>query len=209
MMWPRTRGITTNGAPSHCGSVTSSGDAIGDAGRRGRQLRDGLLREVVVAKCADRRRREAHDELVGLLAALVAARPREVDEHRLARLPDGRMLGVEHAHVVRTGARRAIQRASAVADDQRIAMCQERHAEPLAYSYIHDRSCKARPESSHDRPRTARAARRAARPPDRRHVRDGLAVGSILDREDLRDGRPRATARSRSASGSASTRTAA
>ena len=28
MMCPRTRGITTNGAPSHCGSVTSSGVAI-------------------------------------------------------------------------------------------------------------------------------------------------------------------------------------
>ena len=30
--------------------------------------------------------------------------------------------------------------------------------------------------------------RRAPRPPDRRHVRDRLAVGPILDREDLRDG---------------------
>ena len=43
MMWPRTRGITTNGAPSHCGSVTSSGDAIGNAGGRGGPLRDRLL----------------------------------------------------------------------------------------------------------------------------------------------------------------------
>ena len=58
--------------------------------------------------------READDELVRLLAPPVAGiRPREIDEDGLARIPDGRMLGVDHAHVVRAPVRAAIQPASA------------------------------------------------------------------------------------------------
>ena len=49
--------------------------------------------------------------------------------------------------------------------------------------------------------RTAGARRRDVPPPDRRHVRHGRAVRSVLDREDLRAWPRPATARSSSASG--------
>ena len=85
-----------NGTPSHCGSVTSSGDAIGDAGGRGRELRDRLLPEVVVTEGADHRRREPDDELVHRIGR-AATGPGQVDEDGLARVPDGRMLGCDDA----------------------------------------------------------------------------------------------------------------
>ena len=142
-MWPRTRGITTNGDAEPLRVGDELGRRDGDARGRGRELRDRLLREVVVAERADRRRREAHDELVGLLGGRSPAGPREVDEDGLARVPDGRMLGVDHAHV---GVARCAPRSKPPARCRRRtdhdvsgAPCR-----PLAYIYICDPRCKGR-----------------------------------------------------------------
>ena len=128
MTWPATRGMTTKGTPSHCGSVTSSGVAMGTPAASAACCAMVCSREVVVAKRSGGRWRQAHDEGVGLVA--FGTRPHEVDENRLARIPDGRMLRVDDAHVPDAGPRRGPARQRG-GDDQRVTMGQERHAEPL------------------------------------------------------------------------------
>ena len=112
-----------------------------DTGRRGGELCDRLLPEVVVTKRPGGGGRDAYDEVVCLLAAV--PRRREVDEDGFARIPNGRMFGVDDSHVVRSGSRRdpACER---VADLLRISMRQERHPNLLRHLYSHAGDCKDR-----------------------------------------------------------------
>ncbi len=91
---------------------------------RGRALCDRLLLEVVVAEGPVGRRREPHDEFVHAFVAVVG--PGEVDENRLARISDRRVLRTDHAHLSYAALLGRPAR-ECVANDERIAMCQQRH----------------------------------------------------------------------------------